>query len=858
MAVRIPGVPLSDASIDTDRGGMPRPRADLSLAHALSGFGGAVADAAVGFQELQSKRDAFDDESKFLLHREKAESALDQAKRQMPAEATGFKDMFAATRAKEDEAFLNGLTPASRQKIAPRLDAFRERLSNHAADAEFQARSKVELDAVGAGIDAETRKVMVDPSYRDMAIANIGAQLGTLDALPPAKRAELKRLAAVSIEAAQASGEYRGRSRELAAALGVPHPAASNDLPATASPGARMKAEDVRGIFLAEVKRQGLVGTVPKDGAKYGIKTGSAEEWANLFTGLSYHESGHDNRTVGDVGQFDGGSRGLLQLSYQDAPSHGMNNGKPFTKEQLADPNFNAAVGVAIAKKLMDGAGSIRGGMGKYWGPISKEGWVPGQGRDRGLPWAAWGGGAAGPTVANAASQPGGPAPDTRFASLPLAERMRLVDEAYKREKQAETQTRADFKAFQMQNKEVLRLGIANDDPTVTITSINEKAKSGDLDIGDAAALIETLKTQEGKNAGVSEFLARMAKGELVAAPFDTEGNKFADGAYEKLKKAAPTEAHQPIAEEIAKAHGSAPKDYVQAIMGDLASIDQPEKVLAGLQRAQRLQGASKTALGRGEYQRVEAAAVMFRHFVEDLGMTPDEAARKYMAVTDPAKRKSVDEPTAEKEAKRLTVGDVTNAFDGILMWEPSAGNTHAQSAAMLGDYRELFKMEYMQTGDADAAKAKALDHFKKSYGVTRLGGSNVLMKHPPENYYPPIDDSHDWMQKQVVEAVKQATGKDYDPAKVFVVTTTATDADVRAKRAPSYEVWVEDKDANGYADFKPITGRGRFVFDPMAALNKPEAMAKRQAEMVRREKAKQDLDNAGWWWEFATRALAP
>lgn len=448
-----------------------------------------------------------------------------------------------------------------------------------------------------------------------------------------------------------------------------------------------------------------------------------------------------------------------------------------------------------------------------------------------------------------------GPRVDPHFADVPFEKRLAAQQTSDAFAKQRAAEAVASQRVMQTQTKESYQLAIQIDDPSVTQQRILSDAR---LDAGDKAGLLKDLETREKRDAGVAEFLARMAKGELVAAPFDTEGNKFADGAYEKLKKAAPAEAHQPIAEEIAKAHGSAPKDYVQAIMGDIASIDHPDKVLAGLQRAQRLMGVSKTALGRGEYQRVESAAVMFRHFVEDLGMTPDEAARKYMAVTDPAKRKSVDEPTAEKEAKRLTVGDVTNAFDGILIWEPSAGNTHAQSAAMLGDYRELFKMEYMQTGDADAAKAKALDHFKKSYGITRLSGSNVLMKHPPENYYPPIDDSHDWMQKQVVEAAKQATGKDYDPAKVFVVTTTATDADVRAKRAPSYEVWVEDKDANGYADFKPITGRGRFVFDPMAALNKPEALAKRQAEMARREKAKQDLDNAGWWWEFATRALAP
>lgn len=144
----------------------------------------------------------------------------------------------------------------------------------------------------------------------------------------------------------------------------------------------------VRSMFAQIATDQGLVGFVPSDGAKYGIKTGSAGEWANLFTGLSAHESGLRNSTVGDVGQFAGGSRGLLQLSYQDGLNWGY--GRPFSAAELADPQFNGTAGVGIAKRLMMQSGSIEGGMGRYWGPISKEGWTPGNGRDAGLPWQSW------------------------------------------------------------------------------------------------------------------------------------------------------------------------------------------------------------------------------------------------------------------------------------------------------------------------------------------------------------------------------------------------------------------------------------------------------------------------------------
>lgn len=152
----------------------------------------------------------------------------------------------------------------------------------------------------------------------------------------------------------------------------------------------RMAPNAVRALAMRHAKDLGYEGVVPRDGAKYGIKTGSLEEWGNFWTGLAKHESGLHNGTVGDVGQFDGGSRGQLQLSYADAQSYGLNGGKAFTPEQLADPDTNIRAGLSIGRALLDKYGSIEGGLGKYWGPISREGWTPGRGRDSDLPWQSW------------------------------------------------------------------------------------------------------------------------------------------------------------------------------------------------------------------------------------------------------------------------------------------------------------------------------------------------------------------------------------------------------------------------------------------------------------------------------------
>lgn len=143
--------------------------------------------------------------------------------------------------------------------------------------------------------------------------------------------------------------------------------AAGNDGPITAGRGGKVSPVALEGRLNTLIKGSGLEGYVPPDAARYGIKTGSSEEWANLMTKMAGKESGFNTNTVGDVGRFGSGSRGMFQLSAQDAVTYGI-RGTPFTKEELADPDFNARMAVIIADKRAH-AGGIAGpkGMASYW-----------------------------------------------------------------------------------------------------------------------------------------------------------------------------------------------------------------------------------------------------------------------------------------------------------------------------------------------------------------------------------------------------------------------------------------------------------------------------------------------------------
>ena len=120
---------------------------------------------------------------------------------------------------------------------------------------------------------------------------------------------------------------------------------------------------------------------VPNDGAKFGIKEGTPDEWARYFTYLAKLESSYRTTTVGDVGRFVGNSNGLYQLSPNDALNYKFQS-KPYTISQLRNPEFNVDQAIKIHEYWMKRDGVISGngrrGAARYWGPLR-----PGKAWDR-------------------------------------------------------------------------------------------------------------------------------------------------------------------------------------------------------------------------------------------------------------------------------------------------------------------------------------------------------------------------------------------------------------------------------------------------------------------------------------------
>lgn len=186
---------------------------------------------------------------------------------------------------------------------------------------------------------------------------------------------------AMPIVGASVGGQYNsatGNFNQTMSPEGL-NPAASYSGSIGVTGSGKIDKSQFLGYLEQRIASSKLNNYVPSDGAKYGID-GSPASWANYFYHLSNRESAHNVNTVGDIGKFVGNSNGLFQLSPNDAVNYGLNNGRPFTQQQLVDPvlNTNAAITITERLVLKDGAiGSNRStGAARYWGPLRK-GWTP-------------------------------------------------------------------------------------------------------------------------------------------------------------------------------------------------------------------------------------------------------------------------------------------------------------------------------------------------------------------------------------------------------------------------------------------------------------------------------------------------
>jgi hypothetical protein len=351
---------------------------------------------------------------------------------------------------------------------------------------------------------------------------------------------------------------------------------------------------------------------------------------------------------------------------------------------------------------------------------------------------------------------------DPNLADLPFAERLKLAGQAQQAvaslQKQAEAQQVAQYKA-------------SLDSFSLDILTNKVASEIDVLDAGfnddDTATLLRTFRSQQ-KEASETDLAVKdyFAGGMTGLNPLDSTETGIANKVFNKISEqldAQPENVKRAATDEFITRTGVIP-DKVEADIRVATLSEKPAEIAAAMESAARVEymapKAFQTMSGAGELQKDLAS---FQHMVNDRGFSGEDAARKLLERRSPdfKRNEEILAPAAEKIIKDLSVSDITDHFDGgILASEPGAGADPSTQNALLSDYREAFKEEFIATGGNEAeAKARAAKVLSKTWGVSTVTGDSQMMKYPPEKFYPSVQGGYDYIREDAMATAAELAG---------------------------------------------------------------------------------------------------
>lgn len=413
----------------------------------------------------------------------------------------------------------------------------------------------------------------------------------------------------------------------------------------------------------------------------------------------------------------------------------------------------------------------------------------------------------------------GNVAPDPRLAALSPDDRLGLANQADVEVGQRLAAERAAVAAEYASYKDRFELGVVDGSIRDEALILNDSL----LKDGDKATLLRSLRAQNETAGQIQADLAALASGNLAVDPYSTDGKKRVDNLYSDYIKRNGQDEGGVVAAQIVSQTGAVPQPVVNSLRGGIDSRD-PGTVAQALQLAQKFSAIDPAALSRREGGgEVQTAVDAFRHYTNQVGLTPNEAAKRLIDARDPEKAAAraallKSKPVEDFIKKQAVEANVRNIFDpGIFGSDPALGTNPAEAAAMVGEYRSILEESLVDAnGDQSLAKSLAAERFSRRYSPSDFttAGPGVVSRFPPERTYSAgPDGTLNYVREQAFEVLRE---EGIEADQIYLEPYDKTEEDFLAGKAARYQLFYE-KDGNLEwlnVPFYAIAPTGAAVFD--------------------------------------------
>lgn len=465
-------------------------------------------------------------------------------------------------------------------------------------------------------------------------------------------------------------------------------------------------------------------------------------------------------------------------------------------------------------------------------------------------------------------AMPTGAAMDPVIARLPPNQQLQLAGQAEREMAQQEAARTAQRTAETQRYVDSLQMAIF--DGKAGEVEARQAFAAGYTSAEQTQSMINTArKLTEDRELATSTGQA--IQNQKQFDPFDNKEVRGINALSDQNRRAGGTEYDAQQYDKFLYAHSGIMPATAQR--GLRASIfgGNPQNVAFGLAQASeyiriaRAKGFVEPFAGVEQGEAIQKAAVSFNHLTNDLGMSPQDAANRWLDQQKPEfKQRQLamqDEVKAFKDELRQT-DFTTQIIDAIApsgMFSSRPNISGPQRDEMNKTFAELMTERFQETSDRGEAKAWALHKMADMYGAT----DGVVMKWPIGNRYPAIPGTgHQYITDQAKETVKNFTGR--DATNVYFLPITEGDETTREVyqqgKPPAYQLLYTYKDpATGQEFYDRIVGRDGLQAgwrpDPTKAI--ADYRVKQEAEGIA---ARQAVDEAAAATEkrFAERQMQP